>query len=157
MWHEGITVGANSGSEFWKRLWGELPFTPPYFFPLECVVLREMLQSLCASSRETCERQIAQFNLVQRGGWWERLIFYRRRFRKNVMPAALLLPIDDGDVKIARLKFEVNGEEFNAVLHAYNRRLLNINFAPGYKHVRYASSIHVLKSSALLRTAKESR
>jgi len=30
--------------------------------------------------------------------------------------------------------------QFNTVLHAYNRRLLNINFSPGYKDVRYASS-----------------
>jgi hypothetical protein len=119
-----------------RRLLHMLPFSPPYLYPLEHAVIDGLVGCLPKHFRDLCRKQINLINTVQRGGPWDMLLIGRFRFRRSRMPANILLPVGSGDVKLSRVFFEINGENFNAVLHSQDGALFTINFGQSYKHVK---------------------
>lgn len=125
------------------RIFCLLPFHAPYFYPFERVVLNEFQSLAPHELKKLMSEQIRKFNVTQRGGDWDMLLMGKFRFNSSAMPKKIRLPVASGDVKLARLKFNVAGETINAVLHSQDGVLFTINFSASYKRFRGVNQIAV--------------
>ncbi len=135
-----------SKPELLARMYSFLPLTRPYLYPFERALISALVDAAPNDLQGLCRKQLTRINTAQRGGPWDMLLIGKFRFHKSRMPKTLLLPTGIGDAKISRIKFEVAGEIFNAVLHCQNGALYTINVGRSYKDVRYQSSLKVLKA-----------
>ncbi len=132
-----------------KQIIGSLPFSAPYLYPFERAVLDGFVGAIPEELRSLCRAQLSVMNTAQRGGDWDVLLIGRFRFHKPNMRRELLLPVAHGDVVLARMALETEGEHFNAVLHCQNGALFTVNFGQSYRQVRDASTIKILKVKSL--------
>lgn len=117
--------------------------------PLEKRLYAEALSKLPPQAAAAVERQMSEYNLVQRGDWWRQSVFYLIRRGKAVFPfpEELQFPERDRDFKFATMKFKVPGSDtpYWANFWAIGGRFARITFSPEVRDILNRDDIEILK------------
>jgi len=118
--------------------------------PLEKRLYAEALSKLPPAAVAAVQRQMAEYNLVQRGDWWRQSVFYLIRRGKSVFPfpEELQFPERDRDFKFATIKFKVPGSDtpYWANFWSIGGRFARITFSPEVKDILNRDDIEILKT-----------
>ncbi len=118
--------------------------------PLEKRLYAEAVRKLPPDAAAAVERQMAEYNLVQRGGWWTQTWLYSIRRGKNVFPfpEELQFPERVRDFKFATIKFKIPGTDtpYWANFWAMRGRFARITFNPEVKDILNRDDIEILKT-----------
>jgi len=116
--------------------------------PLEKRLYAEAVRKLPADAAAAVERQMAEYNLVQRDGYKKMTHFYSIRRGKEGFPDELRFPERQENFKFASIKFRVPGSstEYKANFWGMRGRFFRITFNDTIKDIMHHDDIEIVKT-----------
>jgi len=117
--------------------------------PLEKRLYAEAVRKLPPDAAAAVERQMVEYNLVQRDGYKKMTHFYSIRRGKEGFPDALRFPERIEDFKFASVKFRAPGSstEYKANFWGMRGRFFRITFNDTIEDIMHRDDIEVLKTT----------
>jgi len=119
--------------------------------PLEKRLYEEALSKLPPEAAAAVARQMAEYNLVQRGDWWRQSVFYLIRRGKALLPfpEELQFPERVRDFKFATIKFKIPGSDtpYWANFWVIGGRFARITFSPEVKDILKRDDVEIVKTT----------
>jgi len=117
--------------------------------PLEKHLCAEAVRKLPPDAAAAVERQMAEYNLVQRDGYKKMTHFYSIRRGKADFPDELRFPERQENFKFASIKFRVPGSstEYKANFWGMRGRFFRITFNNSIKDIMKRDDIEIIKTT----------
>lgn len=118
--------------------------------PLEKRLCAEAISKLPPDAAAAIERQMAEYNLVQRDGYKKMTHFYSIRRGKEGFPDELLFPARAEDFKFATVKFHVPGKvaDYSANFWSMGGHFFRITFSDTIADIMHRDDIEITKTKA---------
>jgi hypothetical protein len=117
--------------------------------PLETRLYAEAVRKLPPDAAARVERQMAEYNLVQRDGYKKMTHFYSIKRGKEGFPDALCFPEREENFKFASIKFRVPDcdTEFKANFWGMCGRFFRITFNNTIADIMHRNDIEIVKTT----------